>query len=476
MLESLRFKRSPEALASKLEGERWFHARHLVYLSDVLRTLPNTKDRRIIVSMPPRHGKSTLSSHYFPAWYLEHRPEHKIILTTYEADFSAQWGRRVRDTIEQNPDLFTVGVGNVRVDEVKSRWHRTPSASHRWETHAGGGMITAGIGGGITGKGCHVLIVDDALKNAEEANSVRTREKQWDWWSSTAYTRLEPGGHVIIVMTRWHEDDLPGRIMRHAAGSGENWELISLPALAEENDLLGRRPGEALFPERFPVETLLKIKNSVSMKPTDWLALYQQRPSSISGNVVQRGWMKFYKTLPADLDETISAWDMSFKDNVGNDPVAGQLWSRKGANKYLRAEVHGVMDYPASKRAVLSFSARFPEAYAKLVEDKANGSAIIADLKNTVPGLIPWPAETSMNARFSAVSTDFEAGNVWLPDPSIAPWVHDYIEEIVNFPRAPHDDRVASTVIALERFRQGLAQVDAGPEGLETKTSYWRDM
>lgn len=219
--------------------------------------------------MPPRHGKSELISRWFPLWVLETYPDWRVILSSYEASYAASWGRKVRDAISNNGDQLLVRISG------------NSSAADYWETTKGGGMMTAGAGGALTGKGANVLIVDDPLKNWAEANSPVVRERIWDWWQSTAYTRLEPDGIAIIVQTRWHEEDLAGRLLRGGSEGRENWDLLNLPAIAEPGDMLGRQIGEPLWPERFDSESLQRIQGTLDTHV--WLPLYQQRPLGASG-------------------------------------------------------------------------------------------------------------------------------------------------------------------------------------------------
>lgn len=215
-------------------------------------------ERRLLVTMPPRHGKSEFLSLYFPTWYLGVWPDRRVMLASYEASFAESWGRKSRDMMRE------VGceVFGVRVRE-------SPSAASHWEIEGReGGMSTAGVGGPLTGKGADLLIIDDPIKNAEEANSPTIREKIWDWYRSTAYTRLEPDGVVIVIQTRWHEDDLAGRVLRDADEGGEPWRVVNMPAIDEA--------GRPLWPERFPIDKLRRIERTLS--PYFWSALYQQKP------------------------------------------------------------------------------------------------------------------------------------------------------------------------------------------------------
>jgi predicted phage terminase large subunit-like protein len=244
-------------------------AQHLALLDQTL--LSSIEDAQaglldgLVVCMPPQHGKSELISKYLPAWYLGTFPDRRVILTSYEADFAAQWGRRARSLLEEWGWLFGVRVS------------RRSSAVYRWDLEGrDGGMATAGVGGPITGKGAHLLIVDDPVKNDEQARSSSHRQKQWDWWQSTASTRLRPGGLFVLVQTRWHRDDLAGRILREAKTNGQRWREIRLPALAEERDPLGRAPGDPLWPAVYSKGHLERIESGQSNYY--WKSLYQQDP------------------------------------------------------------------------------------------------------------------------------------------------------------------------------------------------------
>lgn len=224
----------------------------------------------LIVSMPPQHGKSELCSKYLPAWYLGTFPDKRVILVSYEADFAGTWGRKARDLLEMHGDWFGIKVS------------RRSSSTHRWDIDGrDGGMSTAGVGGPITGRGAHLLIVDDPLKNDEEARSPTIRQKQWDWWQSTASTRLRPGALIVVIQTRWHRDDLTGKLLQSAEINGQKWRVVKLPALAEDNDPLGRQRGEALWPDVYTKERLDKVK--ASRTPYYWSAMYQQNPLAEGG-------------------------------------------------------------------------------------------------------------------------------------------------------------------------------------------------
>ena len=305
---------SPEMFAMGLSRGRWRTSPHLRLLSRWLVDAAARRRKRIIVTMPPRHGKSETCSVWFPAWYLELFQDHRIMLASYEANFAASWGRRVRNTLIENEDQL-----QVRVAEDMS-------AADRWATTQGGGMMTAGVDGAFTGKGAHVLLIDDPIKNAEKANSPIEREKIWNFYRSTAFTQLEPDGVVIVIMTRWHEDDLAGRLLNMDRQSEllggddapEPFEVLNLPALAEDDDQLGRLPGKALWPERYDERRLRKIRNTLGTY--FWSALYKQDPIPPEGGglMFRQEWFPILDEEPTEGWRWLRWWDRAATDP---DPI-----------------------------------------------------------------------------------------------------------------------------------------------------------
>lgn len=420
----------PAAMAAHFSRGRWEHAPHLTLLNGRALELDTGRLPRVLVSMPPRHGKSELMSVWTPFWLLVRNPERRIILASYEATFAAKWGRRVRDLVIQHGKELGLVLSGAKIP-----------AADNWELQSGGGMMTAGVGGPLTGKGADILIIDDAVKNDEEASSGVYRDKTWDWFQSTAFTRLEPGGMVVIIGTRWHQDDLIGRLdLFSQTGEGLEWDVVKLPALAEAGDILGRELGEALWAKRYDERKLAEIKKSLG--PYAFGALYQQNPTPEEGGAIKRAWWKFYMTPPAEFDQVIQSWDLSFKDIKKADYTVGQVWGRRGAEFWLLHQTRGRMDAPEMIAALRNLWRLYPKGVAKLVEDKANGPALIALLSKEVPGIIPVKVQASKDARLSAAVPPIAAGNVYLPAPERAPWVTELVEECAAFPNGTYDDQV----------------------------------
>lgn len=417
---------------------KWEVAPHLRLISDYLTELIAGKRQRLMIFTAPRHGKSELVSKWLPVWFLAKNPTKKIILASYEQDFSNIYGRAVRDIIQNNPDKLSISLDSGS------------TAAHRWSLTSGGGMMCAGAGGPITGKGADLLIVDDPVKNQEEASSEVYRAKLFEWWQAVAFTRLSPTGVAVIIMTRWNEDDLTGTLEKMSlSGEGLHWDVLRLPALAEENDPLGRKYGEALWPARFSREWLLDKKRGIS--PYLFSALYQQHPTPEEGNAVRRSWWGRYKVAPdvESFDVVIQSWDLPFKDMAHNDFAVGQVWGRKGASIYLLDQVREHMNAEEVVLAIRAMTLRWPRATAKLIEDKANGPAVIQMLSKKVMGVIPINPKGSKDARLNAVIPFIAAGNIHIPEGEVAPWVGDFVEEHAAFPNSAHDDCVDAMSQAL---------------------------
>ena len=428
-----------------------------------LTELVNTEDGRLIVVMPPQEGKSQRVTRRFVEWVLKRNPDTRVGICFYEHTVARRWGRAIRDDIRDHPDELGLTV------------RRDLSGQSEWQLlgHQGG-VVTVGIGGGLTGRALDLLVIDDPIKDAKQADSEAYRKYAEEWWTSVGSTRLSPGAPVVLILTRWHEDDLAGRLLK--GEDGHRWKVLRIPAQADhrpekgETDPLGREPGEWLASARArTVEQWQRIKVQAGSRA--FQALYQGSPSAAEGNTLKREWWQFYDTAPwvvnqsgarvvPRFDDMLISVDCAFKDTQSADFVVMQVWMRRGADLYLLDQVRGRFDFPETCRRLKVLSARWPQALLKLVEDKANGTAVIASLRRQVPGLVPVEPDGSKEARAAAVSPVIESGNTWLPDPLLeadgedAPfaWVDDFVEECAAFPNGSNDDQVDSMSQALNRI------------------------
>lgn len=293
------------------------------------------------------------------------------------------------------------------------------------------------------------LIIDDPIKNSKEALSKTIRENIWSEWESTLSTRLHDGASVIVIMTRWHEDDLIGRLL---ATSPYKWDRIRLPAVAEDDDdMLGREIGEPLCPELGYDTDWANLKKQEVGSRT-WASLFQQRPSPEQGAIFQRNWIKYVNTAPASYESMVMSWDFTFKDADTSDYVVGQVWQKTGGEFYCIDQIRAQLDFTQSVQAVVNLKNKYPRCRTILIEDKANGPAIINTLKQRVSGIIPITPRESKVARAYAVTPYFEAGNVHYLNST--PHLNDMIEELVSFPNSKHDDTVDATTQALSYFAE----------------------
>ncbi len=421
---------------------------HIELLAEHLEKVERGEIRRLYVEMPPRHGKSEMVSVNFPPWYLGRNPDKRVILASYASELAVGFSRRAKARFSEYGQIFGQRVS------------RESSAAYRWDL-AGkrGGMFAIGVDGGSTGKGASLFINDDLVKDRKEADSESRRNDIWAWLNEVARTRLEPGGAMVVVGTRWHEDDPIGRIRQMVKRGEEEWVELRLPAEAEENDAIGRAVGAPLWPERYDEAALENIKATIGQRA--WLALFQQRPTVASGNIFKRAWLKRYQRedLPR-FDRIVLSWDCSFKDEheakSGNpDYVVGQVWGAKGPRRYLLDQVRSQMAFPETLRAIKGLSDAWPRRAAILIEDKANGSAVISTIKRVAPGVIAVEPEGGKIARANAVSSLVEAGDVWVPRDIDAPWVEEFVDEVCGFPRKKFDDQVDCMTQALNYMHDG---------------------
>ncbi len=315
----------------------------------------------------------------------------------------------------------------------------------RFSTTAGGSYYAVGRGGPITGRGADLLLIDDPIKDASEAHSEPNRRGLYEWYTSVARTRLQPGGAIVLICTRWHQDDLAGRLLRE--NRGENWHVLSLPAIAEVDESF-RRAGEPLWKEKFPLEVLEQIR--IRVGGAVWASLYQQRPAAAEGTVFKREWLRYYREQPV-CKRIVQSWDTAFKTGLENDYSVCTTWGVAENGYYLLWFWRGRVDFPELKRLAVSLAQEWKPS-AILVEDKASGQSLIQELRYQSPlPIIPVKADSDKMARAQAVTPLFEAGKIYLPES--VPGLADYVEELASFPTGIHDDAVDSTTQALNHIR-----------------------
>lgn len=444
---------------------------HIRAIADLLERAERGEVTRIIITMPPRHGKTRIISNLFPAWWFGRNPASEVIFTTYNQDLAEDNGRYVKNTI--NSSLFREVFPNVKM--------RNDSASaRRFSTHQNGNYFAVGVGGPLTGRGAKLLVIDDPIKNREEAESASIRQALIDWYTSTAYTRLAPGGVVVIVQTRWHLEDLAGVCLQQ---EHEGWVHLDLPAILDDQaaEFMARPAGSALWPEQFPLDVLLKTKRSLPAR--DWASLYMQRPVTEGGNIVKRDQVRDWTDEePPYCQFVIASFDTAFGTKDANDPTALTVWglfvdADRALNAILLDAKQRRVEFPELKRWVIDIDQRHQPDIV-LIENKASGQSLIQELRRSkVPVQASNPGRQDKIARLHAVTPLFEAGKVWAP--LSKEWANEWCEQLVTFPSAKHDDLVDSTTAALKRLRSMgdlTTDLDYEPETVpeeETAGGYW---
>lgn len=430
---SQNWKLTPATFAHKISRGTWIPAPHLRYIASRIATGVMRDNARIIISAPPRHGKSQLSSIYTPAWILETFPQYKTILAGYGAELATGFSRQVRD----------IFLDEANMADLSTRIRQDASRVEAFLTEKGGGMYAVGLGGAITGRGAHVLIIDDYIKEIKEALSPAYRDYVWNWFTTTAFTRLEPGGNCIIIATRWHSDDLIGRILQNFPGQ---WEYIEIPAEAEENDLLGRKPGEALFPERYPVERLRELRETLGT--VFYQALYQQKPVDETKKISDGSWLKTIPEVPAaDLPNVRFAriWDLAATQD-GGDYTTGTLLGHSAVtgNTYVMNVVRK-QHSPGQVEELVRNTALADGEGVKIRIEQEPGSAGKSLVHHYKVGVLPEfdvdgiPVTKAKLVRAQPFIAAAEAGKVLLV---AGKWNAAFIKEFDEFPAGPNDDQV----------------------------------
>ena len=422
------------------------NGRHHKVMAKMFRDIAEGKIKRLIVNMPPRHTKSEFASYLLPAWFLGKFPNKKIIQCSNTAELATGFGRKVRNLVgsEQYAKVFP----NVSL-------RQDSKAAGRWSTNHNGEYFAIGVGGTVTGKGADLLIIDDPHSEQEArlaANSPEIFDSVYEWYTSGPRQRLQPGGSIVIVMTRWSKKDLTGRILQSALESdGEKWELIEFPAILPS--------GNPLWPEFWSYDELSALRDE--LPPAKWNAQYQQSPTSEEGALIKRDWWKIWdKEDPPSCDYILQSWDTAFSKSERADYSAVTTWgvfyhneNPEDANIILLDAMKKRMEFPELKETALRFYNEWePDSF--IVEAKASGAPLIYELRAMgipVQEFTPTRGNDKI-VRVNAISDLFASGKVWAPPKR---WAEEVIEELAAFPNSDHDDFVDSTSQALLRFRKG---------------------
>ena len=426
---------------------RYKNSRHIQFLSDkaqqFLEDVKVGKSPRLYICMPPRHSKSETMTKKFPAWIIGNNPDYEIIIASYSMDLARDFGKIARDTYREHSKNGT-GIFNNIIDRDKSAGDNWGISEHR------GAVVSTGVGGSATGKGAHIAIIDDPFKNREDANSKLQRDKVWAWYQSTIRTRLAPGGGIIIIQTRWHEDDLVGRISKEMeSGTGEVFESIVLPAIAEENDILGRNVGEALWEERYGLKELKNIKKAIGSR--EFAALYQQRPQIEDGGLFKRQYFKYFdidNDFIKTADKNVNVKDcfcfqtidtaMSTRKNSDYTAIATFMCDREW-NLYLIDLILERLEVPDQWNVIKEFRNRYKLRF-QAIESKSSGIGIIQQANREGMPLKELKADTDKMTRALNISVMFENGKVYFN--KNLDKLFELEEELLKFPNALHDDAV----------------------------------
>ena len=415
---------------------------HHLKIAEYVEAFINRDIKNLIISCPPRHGKSEMVSRRLPAYLFGKNPNNKIISASYSADLSSRMNRDVQRIIDSDRyrDLFSNTNLNSKTVRIGAANNYVRNSDMFEIVGKQGVYRSTGVGGGITGMGCDFAIIDDPIKDHEEANSPRIRQKIWDWYVSTLLTRVEGNGGVLVCQTRWHLDDLVGRLE-----DDKSFEVLNLKAIDID--------GNALWPSRYDIEFLNERKKQLGTQTFE--SLYQQSPIIDGGNIIKSDWINESTVWP-NCNEYIQSWDLAFKGKSNSDYTVGQVWGRSGMNFYLIDQFRGKWDFVETIKQIKRMTAKYPKAVAKLIEDKANGPALISSLKGEISGLIAVNPKGDKISRLHAVSPLFEAGNVFINEDLKD--LYEFTDELVSFPSSKHDDQVDAMTQALSYLNKSYGK------------------
>jgi predicted phage terminase large subunit-like protein len=421
---------------------------HHVRMARAFERVASGKCKRLIINMPPRHTKSEFASYLLPAWFLGKYPGKKVIQTSHTAELAVGFGRKVRNLVDS--EVYGQIFPGVALQSDSK-------AAGRWNTNAGGDYFAIGVGGAVTGKGADILIIDDPHSEQEAALAEINPEvydKTYEWYTSGPRQRLQPGGSIVIVMTRWSKKDLTGQVLKSAAQrSGEEWEVIEFPAILPS--------GNPLWPQFWSLDELSALKNELPNQK--WMAQYMQSPTSDASAIVKREWWQIWeRDDPPSCEFVLQSWDTAFEKTNRADYSACTTWGVfyqpddagiTQANIILLNAFRQRMEFPLlKKKAIEEFKEWDPDSI--IIEKKASGAPLIYELRAMgipVQDFTPSKGNDKIS-RLNAVSDIFASGRVWIPGTQ---WAEEVVDEVASFPGGEHDDYVDSVSMALMRFRRG---------------------
>jgi len=441
---------------------------HHKRMAEAFERVANGTCKRLIINMPPRHTKSEFASYLLPAWFLGKFPHKKVIQTSHTAELAVGFGRKVRNLVDS--EVYNNIFPNLAL-QADSK------AAGRWNTSKGGDYFAIGVGGAVTGKGADVLIIDDPHSEQEAAMAASNPEvydKVYEWYTSGPRQRLQPGGAIVIVMTRWAARDLTGQVLKSAAQrTGEEWEVIEFPAILPS--------GRPLWPQFWSFEELEALREE--LPNSKWQAQYQQNPVGNESAIVKRDWWKWWeKDNPPQCEYILQSWDTAFEKTQRADYSAGTTWGifnceedNFAPNIILLNTYKKRVEFPELKRDVLREYNQY-EPDSLIVEKKASGAPLIYDLRAMgipVQEFTPGKGQDKI-ARLNSVSDIIASGKVWVPQTR---WAEELVDEVAAFPSGEHDDLVDATTLALMRFRQGgfLRLPSDEPEEIQWFKSHRRE-
>lgn len=434
----------------KIEFEQWLKSAsstltwnwaHQIQLYERLKKITEGDIKRLMIFMPPRHSKSETVTVHYSAYRIEMDRKLNLILGCYNQKLANRFSRRIKRIVEERKVALT-----------KDR-----RSAEEWETREGGGVRAVGVGAGVTGFGAKLIIIDDPVKNRAQAESETYRENTWDWFNDDIYTRLEPDAAIILIQTRWHEDDLAGRLIKESETGGEQWEIVKLAALADEHadDPLGRSPGDALCPERYDRAALLRIRSKLGSY--SFSALYQQEPVPTGGGLFKRDWFRTIVDRAPDGLRWVRAYDLAVSTRTTADFTASfrcAIDTRTGI-LYIADGFRKRIEFP-EQRSYIRERIIEERDTRHCIESALHGQAFVQELQRevrfagrSISGIKP---DTDKTTRAHAWTSRAEAGKVALVR---GPWIDDFLDEVCRFPHGRHDDQVDAVSLAVQMLARG---------------------